>query len=129
MLTPSSDAKQLEFYEDRGSKFSKTEIQSMKNKNLRDAVVREPLSDGCPAACDNAKKHTSEAMPSEVPRHDFNMATGQNEEKVDNQHPAVLGSSPKTDDAVATSAEHGDAGNIHVKEEVYCFVAQFHHLS
>ncbi|XP_048319764.2 uncharacterized protein LOC107403796 isoform X1 [Ziziphus jujuba] len=112
VLTPSSDAKQLEFYEDRGLKFSKTEIQSMKNKNLRDAVVREPLSDGCPAACDNAKKHTSE-----VPRHDFNMATGQNEEKVDNQHPAVLGSSPKTDDAVATSAEHGDAGNIHVKEE------------
>lgn len=123
VLAPSSDAKQLEFYEERGSKFSKTENQSMKNKNLRNAVVRDPLSDGCIAACDNVKKHTSEAIPSEMPRQDFNMGTRLNEEKVDHQHPAVLGSSTKTDDAVGTSTVHGDAGNIHVKEEVFFIVA------
>lgn len=118
-MTPSSDAKQLEFNEDRGSKCLKTDVQSTKNNNLRDAVVRESLSDGFLSSYDNVEKHSSEALPSEMSRQDFPMGTGLSEDKDGHQLPVVPGSSPKTSDAVATFIKHDDSGNVHLKEEVY----------
>ena len=52
VFRPSNDAKQLEFYEDRGSKSFKTDIQSVKNKNLKDCVLQEPTSN-----CNLASNH------------------------------------------------------------------------
>lgn len=45
MFRPTSDAKQLEFYEDRGAKSFRTDIRSVKSRNLRDTVAVEPISD------------------------------------------------------------------------------------
>ncbi|PKI64378.1 hypothetical protein CRG98_015238 [Punica granatum] len=45
VFTPTSDAKQLEFYEARGARSFKTDIRSVKNRNLRDTVAVEPTSD------------------------------------------------------------------------------------
>lgn len=118
-LTPSSDAKQLEFYEDRSPKCLKTDVQSRKNNSLKDAVVRESVSDGILAACDNVEKNSSEALPSEMSREDVQVGTGLNEDKVGYQLPVAPGSSPKTSDAVATLIGHTDAGNLFLKEEVY----------
>lgn len=43
MYSPTSDAKQLEFYEDRGPRSFKTDIQSVKNRNLADPEAAEPV--------------------------------------------------------------------------------------
>lgn len=62
VLTPASDAKQLAFCEDRGPKSFKTDIRSVKNRDLRDGVPFEPESDGHVAVCkilENAKANSA----------------------------------------------------------------------
>ncbi|XP_024023816.1 dentin sialophosphoprotein isoform X2 [Morus notabilis] len=112
VFTPTSDAKQLEFYEDRAPKFPKGEIQSTKNKNLKETTIKEPTSNPHLAAHGNVEKHSTEALSSNVSRQDFPIGTGLKEEKIDHQHPAVLESSPKEDDAVGSSVQRDN-----VKEE------------
>lgn len=97
----------------------KTDVQSRKNNSLKDAVVRESVSDGILAAYDNVEKNSSETLPSEMSREDVQVGTGLNEDKVGHQLPVAPGGSPKTSDAVATLIVHADAGNLCLKEEVY----------
>lgn len=120
VFTPTSDAKQLEFYEDRAPKFPKGEIQSMKNKNLKETTVKEPTSNPHLAAHGNVEKHSTEALSSDVSRQDLPIGTGLKEEKIDHQHPAVLESSPKEDDAVGSSVQRDN-----VKEEVFLYPLTF----
>ncbi|PON73503.1 Autoimmune regulator [Parasponia andersonii] len=117
VFTPTSDAKQLEFYEDRAPKFPKGESHTTKNKHLKETVVREPTSDRRLVPHGNVGKHSSEALSSDMSRQDFAIGTGLKEDKNGHQLPAVLESSPKTDDAVGSSAGHGNAGKLRVKDE------------
>ncbi|KAK4796392.1 hypothetical protein SAY86_028718 [Trapa natans] len=45
VFRPTRDAKQLEFYEDRGAKSFRTDIRSVKSRNLKDTVAVETISD------------------------------------------------------------------------------------
>ncbi|KAK6250895.1 hypothetical protein SCA6_004900 [Theobroma cacao] len=126
VFRPSSDAKQLEFYEDRGSKSFKMDVQSVKNKNLRDGVLQEPTSDGNVAlnhAIERpqnnlvAKERASEASTSSMSGHDCSIRFELKEEKVDHQIPAAMKSSPATEDVVALPLEHKDPGITPVIEE------------
>lgn len=60
MFTPTSDAKKLEFYEDRSAKSYKTDIRSVKNRNLRDSEAVDPTSD-----C-----RIPDSKTDEIPKHD-----------------------------------------------------------
>ncbi|KAL5551500.1 hypothetical protein UlMin_001676 [Ulmus minor] len=117
VFTPTSDAKQLEFCEDRGPKFSKAEIQSMKNKNPSENMVREPSSDRYLAVQDNVEKHSVEAISLDMSRQDFPTEIGLKEDKVGHQLPVGLEVTPGTIDVVAPSIEHNNAGKCHVKDE------------
>ncbi|KAF5477970.1 hypothetical protein F2P56_004573 [Juglans regia] len=121
VFTPTSDAKQVEFYEDRGLKFIKNDI---KNKNLKDASVQELLPDAYLAVENNAQelknnlaaiKHSSEALPSVLPK--CSLGVGLNEERDGHQLLTAVGSSSNAVDGVASSLESNDAGGIPVKEE------------
>lgn len=131
MFTPTSDAKQVEFYEDRGLKFIKNDI---KNKNLKDASVQEFLPDAYLAVENNAQelknnltaiKHSSEALPSVLPK--CGLGVGLNEERDGHQLLTAVGSSSNAVDGVASSLESNDAGGIPVKEEV-CLLLLTHML-
>lgn len=117
VFTPTSDAKQLEFNEDRAPKFHKGEIPSTKNKNLKETTIKEPTPDPHLAANGNIEKHSTKASSSDVSRQDFSTGTKLKEEKTDNHHSAALEISSKVDDGVGSSFQHDN-----VKEEVL-FVA------
>ncbi|XWS61507.1 hypothetical protein CRYUN_Cryun07bG0131200 [Craigia yunnanensis] len=115
VFRPSSDAKQLEFYEDTGLKSFKTDIQSVKNKNLKDSVLQEPASDGNLAlnhAVERPKNNlegrerTPVASTSGMSGHDFPIRIEAKEEKADHQFPTAMMSSPKAEDLVALPLEH-----------------------
>uniref|UniRef100_A0A803PPA8 Zinc finger PHD-type domain-containing protein n=1 Tax=Cannabis sativa TaxID=3483 RepID=A0A803PPA8_CANSA len=116
VFTSTSDAKQLQFYEDRAPKFSKGESHSTKNKNLKETVVRDPASDGR-LAHGNAGKHSTEVLSSDISTQDFSIRTGSKEEKVGHQFPAVIERSPKGDGAVGSSSGHDNTGKLHMKAE------------
>lgn len=122
MFTPTSDAKQVEFYEDRDRKFIKNDI---KNKNLKDDSVQEFLPDFYLAVENNAQelknnlaaiKHSSEALPSVSPN--CVLGVGLNEERDIHQVLTAVGSSSNAVDGVASLLESNDAAGIPVKEEV-----------
>ncbi|XP_062074710.1 uncharacterized protein LOC133778718 [Humulus lupulus] len=117
VFTPTSDAKQLEFYEDRAPKFSKGESQSTKSKNLKETVGREPTSDRRLVLHSNPGKHSTEVLSSDMSRQDFSVRTGLKEDKIGHQLPAVLERSPKHDDAVGSSSGHDNTGKLHIKAE------------
>lgn len=112
VFTPTSDAKQLEFYEDRAPKFPKGEIPSTKNKNLKETTIKEPTPDPHLAANGNIERHSTKASSSDVSRQDFLIGTKLKEEKNDNHHCAALEISSKVDDGVGSSFQHDN-----VKEE------------
>ncbi|XWS50182.1 hypothetical protein CRYUN_Cryun12cG0067100 [Craigia yunnanensis] len=123
VFRPSGDAKQLEFYEDRGSKSFKTDIQSVKSKNL-DTVLQEPTSDGNLALNRERPKNNlvgreraSEVSTSGMSGHDCSIRIEANEEKADHQFPAAMKSSSETEDLVALPLEHKYHGVTPVKEE------------
>ena len=127
MFRPSSDAKQLEFYEDRGLKSFKTDVQSVKSKNL-DSVLQEPTSDGNFAlnhgrAKNNlvGRKRASEASTSGMFGHACSIRIEANEEKAGHQFPAAVKSSPEREDLVAFPLEHKYLRVTPVKEEVSCY--------
>ncbi|KAA8526080.1 hypothetical protein F0562_007820 [Nyssa sinensis] len=94
--TLSSDAKQLEFYEDRGPEVLRIDTPGIKNGNLRDTEAEDPLSD--------------EII--------FHVGARPREDKAGHQVSARIESSPKTVDGVASFSEHTDFGSISVKKEV-----------
>uniref|UniRef100_A0A2N9IEL9 Zinc finger PHD-type domain-containing protein n=1 Tax=Fagus sylvatica TaxID=28930 RepID=A0A2N9IEL9_FAGSY len=121
-FTPTSDAKQLEFYEDRGSKFIKDETKSIKNKNLKGTVVPEHVPDGNLTVENNVEElknnlaaiaHSPEALTSDFPRCASSAGAGLKGEKDGNQVPIAVESSPKTADGAASLLEN----NVPVKEE------------
>ncbi|KAL6280727.1 hypothetical protein ACE6H2_017608 [Prunus campanulata] len=116
VFTPPSDAKQLEFSEDRGPKTSKADIQSMKNKKLSDSVVREPAA---PAANSSVEKNSSEAVISDISKHKLSFGDGLKDDKVGQQVPAVQGNITltKPDDAVMPLLENNDDATDHVNPE------------
>uniref|UniRef100_A0A5B6ZNU3 Zinc finger PHD-type domain-containing protein n=1 Tax=Davidia involucrata TaxID=16924 RepID=A0A5B6ZNU3_DAVIN len=125
--TLSSDAKQLEFYEDRGLKVLKIDTPSIKNGNLRDTEPEDPLSGGCHVVQNDVDEpknnlassdHPSEALSSDVSRHNFSVGARPKEDKAGHQVSARIESSPKTVDGVASILEHNDIGSLSVKEEV-----------
>ncbi|XVF10291.1 hypothetical protein REPUB_Repub07fG0170000 [Reevesia pubescens] len=126
VFRPSSDAKQLVFYEDRGPMSFKTDAQNVKNKNLKDSVLQEPISDGNLAlnhAVERPKNNlggrerASEASTSGMSGHDCSIRIEANEEKADHQFAAAMKSSPKTEDIVALPLQHKYYGITPVKEE------------
>lgn len=115
MFRPSSDAKQLEFYEDRGPKSSKTGIQNLKNKNLPEDVHWESISN-CYLSVDNGvDKHKNDLAANEHPLDAFSTDTSRpNFANVDGLEQVMAGHHIKG------SPNIDDARNISVKQEV-CF--------
>ena len=128
MVRPTSDAKQLEFYGDRAPKFPKGESHSTKNKNLKETVVREPTPDRYSVPHGNVGKNSSETLSSDMSKQDLSIGTGLKEDKNGHQLPALLESSPKTDDAVGSSDAHDNAGKLGIKEEVLVIALHKHGL-
>ncbi|GKV04038.1 hypothetical protein SLEP1_g16255 [Rubroshorea leprosula] len=115
-----SDAKKLEFYEDRGPKSSKTDVQSAKTKHFKDNPLEEQISDGnLPLHGNNlvAVVRCSKASPSDMSGHNFAISAEMKEDKAGHQLPAVIKSSPKTENFVALPIGNGDSGSIAAKEE------------
>ncbi|KAK9274630.1 hypothetical protein L1049_021881 [Liquidambar formosana] len=126
VFTPSSDAKQLEFHEDRGPKFLKTDSPNIKNGNLRDTVPQVPVSDGNlivekyvdkPENILAANEHPSETFSSDMSRHNYSIEAGLKEEKTGHEVISEVKSSPKTDVVAASLVGNSDVGNLTIKEE------------
>lgn len=99
VLSPTSDAKQLAFCEDRGPK---TDGQSIKNRNLKEPVAQEPAPDGNLTVENYPEKSknnltTGEQHPSEASGLDFSFGAGLKDEKTGDQVCARVKNSPKFD--------------------------------
>lgn len=125
-FTSSSDAKQLEYHEDRSSKLPKTNNQSNNKGNLRGTLPTEPASDVFHVVDSNVDKsndslvaaeHDSESFPTDASRHDFPIGAGLDEDKTEHQVPARSESSPKTD-IVSSTLENNTVESVPMKEEV-----------
>ncbi|XP_054824295.1 uncharacterized protein LOC129322189 isoform X1 [Prosopis cineraria] len=125
-FTPTSDAKQLEFYEDRGLKNSKTDTWSIKNKTLRDIVVQEHVSNNYsavdtimeePNINSATTEDSSEALYPDMTRHSFSVGPEIAEEKTENKAPSVVEISSRTDDNISPYLKNNSAGNASVKEQ------------
>lgn len=111
MFRPTSDAKPFEFYEDRGPKSSKTDMQNVKRKDMREDVRRESVSDGLFAVHKHnsltSHEHHPDASSSEIPRHNSSKEAGLKEEMGGCRRPALLKSPPKIDNAARSLLEQG----------------------
>ncbi|XP_022722110.1 uncharacterized protein LOC111279374 isoform X2 [Durio zibethinus] len=125
VFRPSSDAKQLEFYEDRGPKFFKTHVQSVKNKNLKDNLLQEHTSDGSlalnlvverPKNDLGERECTSEVSIPGMSGHDCPIRIEAKDEKADHQFPTAMKTSAKSEDLVALPLEHKYLGITPDKE-------------
>ncbi|KAJ1404009.1 Zinc finger, PHD-type [Sesbania bispinosa] len=122
-FTPTSDAKQLEFYEDRGPKIFKADTRSIKNKNLKDIVVQEHVSNDYFAVDTIAEEpnnnlttteESSEALYPNITRHSLSVGDVLADEKTGHK---LVEMSSKTDDAVTSILNHNKVGNASVKEK------------
>lgn len=127
-FTPTSDAKQLEFSEDRGPKFIKDDIRSIKSKNLKDTGVQEHVPDGYVAVDNNVEelknnlaaiKNTSEALPSDLPNCALSSGADLKEKKDIHQVHIAVKIRPETVDGVGYLLQENAAGGIPEKEEVW----------
>lgn len=122
MFTPASDAKQLAFCEDRGPKSFKTDIRSVKNRDLRDGVPFEPVSDGHVAVSkilENAKANLATLkQPLESPSVEFSCPAGavSTKDEAGNQLLSGVNSSLKI---VSFSDQHNEADSS-TKSKVVC---------
>ncbi|XP_004309526.1 PREDICTED: uncharacterized protein LOC101300304 [Fragaria vesca subsp. vesca] len=117
VFTPSSDAKQLEFSEDRGPKISKADVQSVKYKRSSNSVVREPATNVSLATDYTVEKHSSEALLSDRSK---TVGDGLKEDKVEHQVSTVPGNMTITkmdDAAVASLLELNDASRTDCLQE------------
>lgn len=122
VFTSTSDGKKLEFYGDRGSKFSKDEIQSMKGKYLRDTAGRQSSSDGR-GEHDDAEKYSSEALSTDVSRRDFSTGEAPEGDKVGPLPSDALQTSPKTDGVMGLLVVNDNDRDVHaIKEVLFVFL-------
>ncbi|KHN04993.1 PHD finger protein [Glycine soja] len=125
-FTPTGDGKQLDFYEDRGSKMFKADARSIKNKNLKDMVVQEHVSDD-PVAVDTIMEESnnnltttedsSEPLYPDMTKHGVSVGDVVAEEKASRKTPTLVEMSSKTDDAVTSALKQNYVGNASVKEK------------
>ncbi|KAL6979387.1 hypothetical protein U1Q18_021052 [Sarracenia purpurea var. burkii] len=108
-----SNAKQLEFFEDRDPKIVKTDTQSTKNADFRDTLPNNSLP-----ANHHVVEHPSDVLVSDVSGHNFPTRASSLEEKFGNQVSARTEDSSKIDEGMASLLERNDPGNVPVKEEV-----------
>ncbi|KAF9667055.1 hypothetical protein SADUNF_Sadunf16G0293100 [Salix dunnii] len=125
-FTSTSDAKPLEFYEERALKSFKSELQSDKNKNLKDTDIQEQKSNSYIAVENVAEKLKNnlavvelplDALSPNISRPDYLTGAGLKEEKSSHEVLVAVESSPKVFNAVASAPEHDDCGRVPVKQE------------
>ncbi|KAI4332293.1 hypothetical protein L6164_017215 [Bauhinia variegata] len=123
---PTSDAKPLEFYEDRDPKIFKADTWSLNNKKLKDLVIQEHISEDYVAVdtiMDESNNNvattedSSEALYPDMPGHSFAAGDAITEEETGQKYQAVVEISSKTDDAVKPVLEHNYVGNASIKEQ------------
>jgi len=127
VFTPAGEAKQGDFYEDRGPKILKADTRSIKNKNLKEIVVQECVSDGYVAA-DTTMEETnnnltttedsSEPLYHDMPRHGVSVVDVLAEEKPNHKPSTVVEISSKTDEAVTSALKQNNVENASAKEKV-----------
>ncbi|KAF8413398.1 hypothetical protein HHK36_001379 [Tetracentron sinense] len=116
--TPANDAQKSEFHEDGGFKVAKTRFQDTRNEERNDAVLPEPVSDGCLEATSNvdkpkiAKAHSSGGFSHDTSRHIFPILTVFKEDKVDNRVPTRTET-----DIVVSLLESNDVRSFALKHE------------
>ncbi|XP_027363712.1 uncharacterized protein LOC113871118 [Abrus precatorius] len=125
-FTPTSDAKQLDFYEDRGLKIFKADSRSIKNKNLEEIVVQEHISNDYfavdtileePNNHPTTTEDSSEPLYPDMSRHSLSVGDVLAEEKTSNKAPDLVEMSSKTDDAVTSVLKRNYLGNASVKDK------------
>ncbi|KAL4384392.1 hypothetical protein GQ457_15G011500 [Hibiscus cannabinus] len=125
VFRPSCDPKQLEFYEDRVPKCFPIDVQSGKNKNLKDSVLQEPSSYGNLAlnhAVERPQNNSwgrelaSEVSTSGLSGHDSIRDDGK-EEKADDPFPTAMKTTPKTEYLVQLPLAQKYTGITPAKEE------------
>ncbi|KAF2313548.1 hypothetical protein GH714_011587 [Hevea brasiliensis] len=125
-FTSTSDAKPLEFYEDRGPKSIKSDSQSIDNKNLRDSMIQENESDCYISVGNGVQKSknsvaviecSSEVLSAAISRHNFPSGTGLDEGKVSHEGLEAFECSPKVDNAATSVPEQSDDGRIPAEQE------------
>ncbi|RDY07462.1 hypothetical protein CR513_08422, partial [Mucuna pruriens] len=126
VFPPTGDGKQLDFYEDRGLKIFKAEARSIKNKNLKDLVVQEHVSDDYVAVDTiveepnnnlTTTEDSSEPLYPDMARHGVSVGDVLAEEKTGQKAPTLVEMSSKTDDAVTSALKQIYIGNASVKEK------------
>jgi len=114
----------LAFYGDRGPKVFKDDIRSIKNKNLKDTVVQDHISNdsfavGTTMEVSNnnltTTEESSEALYPKKTRRSHSAGDVLAEEKTGNK---VLEMSSKTDDAVTSVLKHTYLENASAKKKV-----------
>ncbi|XP_022640984.1 uncharacterized protein LOC106771920 isoform X3 [Vigna radiata var. radiata] len=126
VFTTTGDAKQVDFYEDRGPKILKADTRSIKNKNLKETVVQECVSDDY-LAVDTIMEEpnnniattedSSEPLYPDTTRHGVSVVDVPAEEKPNHKPPTVVEMSSKTDDAVTSALKQNNVGNASAKEK------------
>ncbi|KAJ6293397.1 hypothetical protein OIU78_025386 [Salix suchowensis] len=126
-FTSTSDAKPLEFYEDRTSKSFKGELQGNKNKHSRDSGIQEQESDSYVAVENDVEKpnlavveQSSEAMSLDMSRPDSSTGAGLEKEKSCHDVLVAVESSPKESNVLASAQEHNECGKL--ENYMYSFV-------
>lgn len=113
----------MEFYEDRGPKILKADTRSLKNKNLKDKVVQEHISNDFtvdtiveePSNNLTATEESSEALYPKMARRSLSDGDALAEEKTGRKSVEM---SSKTDDAVTSALKHNCVEIASVKEKV-----------
>lgn len=125
-FTSTSDAKPLELYEDRTLKSFKSELQSNKNKNLKDSDIQEQKSDSYIAVENGVEKLKNnlavvelplEALSPDISRPDSSTGSGLKEEKSSHEVLVAVESSPKDFNV--------SCGRMPVKQEVCLALSPF----
>jgi len=121
-FTSTSDAKPLEFYEDRAPKSFKGELQGNKSKHLRNSSIQEQKSDSYIAVENGVEKpnlavaeQSSEALSLDMSRPHSSTGAGLEEEKSSHDVVVAVESSPKESNVVASAPEHNDCGKQEVR--------------
>lgn len=106
----------------------KADARSIKNKNLKDMVVQEHVSDD-PVAVDTIMEESnnnltttedsSEPLYPDMTKHGVSVGDVVAEEKASHKTPTLVEMSSKTDDAVTSSLKQNYVGNASVKEKVW----------
>ncbi|KAK6646163.1 hypothetical protein PHAVU_L004801 [Phaseolus vulgaris] len=126
VFTPTGEAKQVDFYEDRGPRILKADTRSIKNKNLKEIVVQECVSDDYLAADTimeepnnnlTTTEDSLEPLYPDMTRHGVSVVDVLAEEKPNHKPPTVVEMSSKTDDAVTSALNQNNVGNASAKEK------------